>query len=255
MKNPWSCDLCWEIEYKNIIFERTWLRQTKESFYCKLCGSALSFDFDRSKVANEPENKLLIINWPFCSDKWLVWDSLAQDYGFIHISGYEILKEKRKKNKSLTYNDIHADILRLSHKLLLLWKKVVLTQTILPSFWLLYEYYFKEYSIDSNMVVLLPELENIYIKNNQLIHSFDEEFLEEMYCLFLEEKDWFSLMYQYEDGIVPEIIAKNLSNYFYPKIQTVGLLQTYFDNIKSIKNKNDYFFSMGHTKTIEENYL
>jgi hypothetical protein len=70
------------------------------------------------------------------------------------------------------------------------------------------------------MVLLLPELESLYSKNDQLPTSLSDEIIEGMYSLFSQEVEWQSLRYQYEEGKLPSQIAMNLFHYVYPQQQS-----------------------------------
>ncbi|NOZ44831.1 MAG: hypothetical protein GXP45_06950 [bacterium] len=119
-------------------------------------------------------------------------------YEFIHIDGNKILQYQQiQSNKVLDYNDVHADILWLAHQYLSIGKSVVVSHTVLPAFYVLYQEYFSKYKIHADMTLLLPNFENILEKNKTIRPSFDEEFLEEMFALFVQEKSRNEHKYQY----------------------------------------------------------
>lgn len=181
-------------------------------------------------MPSKQQGKLLILNWPFCSDTYAIADIFAQVHGFVHIDGPSLLKniQIKTKDKKTTYNDIHADILREISKQLDLWKDVIVSQTILPSYEVLYDYYFHKNHIEAEMIILLPKLDKIFQRNKQLKKSFDEEYLEEIHQLFTQEESWTKKLYQYNGDESAIQIAETLHMCFCPQEQKQSFFDTPF---------------------------
>jgi len=134
--------------------------------YCLDCKWEVWFDLSATDT-NYYNSKLIIINGPFASWKTTLASAMAQKQDFIHLDWEAIAHLVKTKQwlKKVHYNSIHADLLFMAEACLALEKNVIISHTILPDFWPLYEYFFREKKIDFEHIVLLPDLETIVEQN------------------------------------------------------------------------------------------
>lgn len=226
MQSPRSCAHCGTLHKDDVLFETKVPRTSDFDFRCAHCHEIATFDFHHQDDGSY--GQLLIINGPFCTNKWAIGDVFSKAHGFVHLNTTSLLNEAQKTNKLSTHDDIHADILWAAHQYLSLGQNVVISHCILPSFWVLYDHYFATRKIGYEMTILLPDLHQIYKKNDKLNQSFDDELLEEMHTLFQEEETWMDNRYDYVGGSDPIQIAETLHMCYFPQQQKMSIFESPF---------------------------
>ena len=252
MQLAWTCPSCWKIPTTEVSCTPKSPRVVlNQHFLCKNCGCHTHRTPTRNKKTET--KKFLIINGAFCSNKGTIGDGLAKMHDIIHINGTSLMDEKKKMYPTTSYNDIHVDILWEAHKYLSLWYQVIVSQTILPAFWVLYEEYFKLYNIEADMILLTPGIEQIYKKNDLCEHLFDDEELVDMHSLLINEPQRKKFHYTTESSI--NQITQELYYYYlhppanyYPQVDNRNITtQEYTDCVISQSEHPLYYANIWQT--------
>lgn len=144
--------------------------------YCLDCKGEVWFDI-AAKNTNYSSSKLIIINGPLSSGKTSLAKKIANQHNFLHLDGEAInhmIKTKQWLN-NLHDNSIHADLLFMTEACLDLDHNVIISHTISPDFWILYEHFFREKNINFEHIVLLPDQETLTERNRLCKYKTTED--------------------------------------------------------------------------------